>query len=86
MEGRLYPMQVGIMRAIPVAISATYADVIMADGTRLERVGVTPDKLILPTPQEMSLGHDPVLAHAASLAGIPLDPKKAGGLFPLTSR
>jgi C-terminal processing protease CtpA/Prc len=85
MEGRLYPMQVGIMRAIPVAISATYADVIMADGTKLERVGVTPDELILPSPQEMSLGHDPVLAHAASLAGITLDPKKAGGLF-LTSR
>jgi len=81
MEGRLYPMHVGIMRSMPVAISATYADVIMPDGTRLEHVGVTPDKLLLPTPQEMSVGHDPVMTYAASLAGIELDPKKAGELF-----
>jgi carboxyl-terminal processing protease len=82
MEGKLHQMQVGIMRSIPVAMSATFADVIMPDGTRLEHVGVTPDKLLLPTPQEMSAGLDPVLAYAASLAGIELDPKKAGALFP----
>jgi carboxyl-terminal processing protease len=82
MEGKLYQQSVGVMRSIPVAISATSADVIMPDGTRLERVGVTPDKLVLPTPQDMSMGHDPVLTYAASLAGIELDAKKAGGLFP----
>lgn len=82
MEGKLQQMHVGIMRAIPCAISATHADVIMPDGVRLEHVGVTPDRLLLPTPQEMSVGHDPVLAYAASLVGIELDPKKAGGLFP----
>ena len=82
MEGKLYPMHVGIMRAIPFAMSATSADVIMPDGTRLEGVGVTPDKLLLPTAQDMSVSHDPVLAYAASLAGIELDPAKAGALFP----
>jgi carboxyl-terminal processing protease len=81
MEGKLYQMRVGVMREMRVAISATYADVIMPDGTRLEHVGVTPDKLLLPTPQDMSVGHDPVLAYAASLAGVELDAKKAGGLF-----
>lgn len=82
MEGKLYPLHVGLMRAIPVAISATYADIIMPDGTRLEDVGVTPDKLLLPTPQDLRMNHDPVLAYAASLAGVELDAKKAGGLFP----
>jgi hypothetical protein len=82
MEGKLYPLHVGIMRAIPVALSSTNADVIMPDGMRLERVGVTPDKLLLPTAQEMSVSHDPVLAYAASLAGVELDRKKAGALFP----
>lgn len=82
MEGKLYQMQVGIMREIPVAIGATNADLIMSDGTSLERVGVVPDKLLLPTAEELSVGHDPVLAYAASLAGIKLDPKKAGEIFP----
>ncbi|HXQ69600.1 MAG TPA: S41 family peptidase [Pyrinomonadaceae bacterium] len=82
MEGKLYQMHVGIMRAIPCAISATSADVIMPDGTRLENVGVVPDTLLLPTAQEMSMSHDPVLAYAVSLVGIELDPKKAGELFP----
>lgn len=82
MEGKLYSMHVGIMRAIPCAISATSADVIMPDGARLEHVGVVPDTLLLPTAHEMRMGHDPVLAYAASLVGIDLDSKKAGELFP----
>ena len=53
----------------------------MPDGTRLEGVGVVPDKVVLPTPEDMSAEHDPVLAYAASLVGIQLDSKKAGGLF-----
>lgn len=82
MESKLYQMEVGIVRAIPCVISATSADVIMSDGTRLEHVGVVPDTLLLPTAQEMSMNHDPVLAYAASLVGVELDPKKAGELFP----
>jgi C-terminal processing protease CtpA/Prc len=81
MEGKLIQMHVGLMRAIPCAMSATRADVIMPDGTRLEKVGVTPDTLLVPTPQEMSVGRDPVLAHAASLVGVELDAKKAGAVF-----
>jgi C-terminal processing protease CtpA/Prc len=81
MESELYPMRVGIMRPIPVAISATKADLIMPDGARLERTGVEPDKLLLPTARDMRASNDPVLAHAASLAGIELDPNKAGRLF-----
>jgi carboxyl-terminal processing protease len=82
MEGKLYPMHFGIMRAIPCAISATSADVIMPDGTRLENVGVVPDTLLLPTADDMRVSNDPVLAYAGSLVGIQLDSKKAGELFP----
>jgi carboxyl-terminal processing protease len=83
MESRYHEMQVGIVRGLAFAMSATDADVIMADGKSLEHVGVVPDKLLIPTAQDMSANHDPVLTYAASLAGIQLDPKKAGELFPM---
>lgn len=88
MQSSWHRLQVGIQQGLFFGISATDADVIMSDGKSLEHVGVTPDELLLPTAQEMSLNHDPVLAYAASLAGIKLDPKKAGELFPIewTSR
>lgn len=82
MEGKLYPMHVGLMRAIPCALSATSADVIMPDGTRLEHIGVVPDTLVLPTADDLRASNDPVLAYAASLVGIELDPKKAGAMYP----
>jgi len=63
-------------------IVATAADLITADGKSLEQVGVTPDVLMLPTPADMSAHSDPVLAHAASLLGVSLDPRKAGQMFP----
>jgi len=83
MESIFYPLQIGVDRPLNFGISATDADVIMADGKSLEHIGVSPDELLLPTAQDMSLNHDPVMARAASLVGIQLDPKKAGELFPI---
>lgn len=83
MQSRIHEMQVGIVKGIGFAMSATDADVIMTDGKSLEHVGVMPDKLLLPTAQDMSANQDPVLTYAVSLAGIQLDPKKAGELFPI---
>ena len=83
MESKYYRMQVGIVSGLAFGVSLTHADVIMADGKSLEHAGVTPDELLLPTAQDMSQGLDPVLAHAASLVGVKLDPKKAGELFPI---
>jgi carboxyl-terminal processing protease len=61
----------------------TDADVIMTDGKSLERVGVTPDEVQLPTGAELAANLDPVLSHAASLVGFKLEPEKAGTLFPI---
>jgi carboxyl-terminal processing protease len=62
--------------------SVTSADILMTDGRSLERAGVTPDELLLPTGQDLAAGRDPVMARAAKLAGLDLDPVAAGKLFP----
>ena len=83
MESKYYRRDEGSVRVLGFGVSLTSADVVTPDGKSLENVGVTPDELLLPTAQDMSLGLDPVLAYAASLVGVELDSKKAGELFPV---
>ena len=66
--------------------SVTIADLIMPDGNSLERTGVTPDETLLPTAGDLAAQRDPVLARAAKIAGVELDPVKAGSLFPKETR
>ena len=63
--------------------SVTIADVIMSDGKGLERSGVVPDELVLPSALDIANRRDPVLARAAALAGVQLISEKAGTLFPV---
>jgi C-terminal processing protease CtpA/Prc len=81
MRSQLYPYQLGIDRLIFYALSITDADLIMADGKSLERAGVSPDVALLPTPEDLAAGRDPVLARAVTLAGGTLDAAAAGKLF-----
>lgn len=60
----------------------TVADLIMTDGKSLEKIGVFPDELLLPIGTDLAGGRDPVLSRAAFLAGIQIDPGKAGSVFP----
>jgi C-terminal processing protease CtpA/Prc len=66
--------------------SITNADLIMGDGKSLEKVGVEPDELMLPTAADIAGSLDPVLSHAAKLAGVELSPAEAGALFPIEWR
>lgn len=66
-------------------VNVTIKDIIMSDGKSLERLGVTPDELIVPTGANLANREDPVLSQAAAHMGIVLDPTKAGTLFPSRS-
>jgi carboxyl-terminal processing protease len=83
MTSRDYNHQVGIGNTLYFGTSVTIADVIMPDGKSLENVGVMPDELLLPGESDIAKRLDPVLARAAAIAGLQLEPEKAGKLFPV---
>ena len=82
MEARRYESSLGMDTKIFYSFSVTDADVIMQDGKSLERSGVTPDEISLPTAEDIAKQRDPVLAHAVELVSGKLDPTSAGKLFP----
>lgn len=82
MEARVFQSAQAAPNLIFYGFEVTSADVIMQDGKSLEGAGVVPDELVLPTGLDISLGRDPVMARAAKLAGLTLDPVAAGKLFP----
>ena len=80
MTSRIIPHKAGLL-GVFYATSITIGDVRMSDGGSLEKSGVEPDELLLPTPRDLAAGRDPVLAHAIELAGASLTPEEAGRLF-----
>ncbi len=82
MEARWFGESVGTDTRIFYGLSVTTANLVMSDGKSLENLGVTPDKILLPTAEDLAMGNDQVLSFAAGLAGAKLDPAVAGKLFP----
>ena len=83
MEARRYQYQIGFERALFYGASITDADLIMTDGKSLEKTGIVPDELVIPTAADMAAGRDPVMARAVELAGGKISPEHAGKMFPL---
>lgn len=81
--GRIYPLTLGTgERFISFAAYVTVKQIVMADGSNLEKVGVTPDITITPSHEDLYLGRDPVLAKALELAGHQITPEAAGRIIP----
>jgi C-terminal processing protease CtpA/Prc len=61
--------------------SITVADLKMADGASLEKVGVVPDETVLPSGADLAADRDPVLARAITLLGGTMTAEQAGTFY-----
>jgi len=82
MEARFLYHTTGQNPSYDFGAMVTHAELVMVDGKSLEHLGVTPDETLLPLATDIANGSDPVMAHAAAMAGAKLDPASAGKLFP----
>jgi C-terminal processing protease CtpA/Prc len=86
MRAKSYSHELGSDTVVPFGVNITDADIIMTDGNSLERVGVAPDEIKVPTAADLAARRDPVLAYAASLLGVKISAEKAGEWFPIEWR
>lgn len=82
MEARHYDYKAGFGTVIFYGTSITEADIKTKDGQSLERRGVSPDTVVLPTATDLAKGRDPVLAQAAAMLNVKITPEEAGTFFP----
>ena len=82
MGARFFDHRIGAGTFVYFGAEITEMDLRMADGQTLEKKGVTPDELLLPSLADLARGEDPVLAHAAEILGVSMTPAEAARLFP----
>jgi C-terminal processing protease CtpA/Prc len=82
MQARFHSKEMGGETVVMYGISIAEAEVIMGDGQSLEKVGVTPDMIALPSGEDLAAGRDPVLSHALLQLGVLTPAAEAGKLFP----
>ena len=73
--------ELGFSRQVTYGVQVSVMDLIMPDGQRLEKIGVTPDVLVLPSGADMAARRDPVMAKALSMVGMALDPVEAATVY-----
>ena len=78
---RGYSHTVGFGRVLDYGMQVSVMDVTMADGARLEKIGVTPDHLVLHSANDLVSGDDPQLAFALGLVGYKITPYESARLF-----
>ena len=82
MRSRGYSHNIGSETVIAFGTSVTVSNVLMPDGVGLERRGVVPDEVVLPTAEDLVAGRDPALSRALALLGVKIEPERAGRMFP----
>ena len=82
MEAKHHEERVGTDVVVFYGASITEWDLIMSDGKSLEKVGVAPDELMLPSALDLAAGKDPILARAVEILGVKITPEEAGKAFP----
>ncbi len=60
----------------------THSEILTAEGQSLEKIGVKPDVIVLPSPTEFPAQDDSVLARAIEMLGGKITPSEAGKLWP----
>lgn len=83
MESRVFGRQLGLDTVVFFGASITIADLIMKDGKSLEKVGVSPDVVVLPTGEDLAKRRDVVMSRALESLGVKMSPEEAGSIFPL---
>jgi C-terminal processing protease CtpA/Prc len=80
-RSRFHPLTLGDGGQLTYfGVQVTEDQIVMSDGQPLEKIGVTPDVWLVPSPKDALAGDDPVLATAAKLAGVTLSKQAAGEL------
>ena len=82
MRARFFTHASGLGVVATYGVSVTDADIVMTDGRSLEKVGVTPDQVLLPTASDLAARRDPVLSAALGTLGFSCSPEEAGAVFP----